>query len=370
MLRKILLLCVACFIMCGCISCKNEDLDNVNVQEIYFDNIETLICSQSNPNYDLILEQVEAILKQNSVTPTIGVFEHEPEITLVCENGVVYEITRAISDANITYIGGDETEETYISFCCIRKMEDGEKTFFAYYEQTKAVETLFGLKADAIAYEYTSGTINSVIGVVVGINLKGNYTEYVIDSTEYGRVWLTVDDTDCAIVGDTVSYEVTSVDSDSGWYYGTIDNLTENDVTQTTAEYITVFDYEYSIMVVPKEPEMLDVAMGRVETEDDAEYFDFILSLYDDRLPENVIQELDEKYDETFFQEHILLYYGMEVKDVEVTAVVWQKWIGGENEVYIKELTGVKVPENEHRILLIEVPREDWNGHDFSGYVY
>ena len=372
MLKKIVFVSIVCFLLCGCTSSEKYQIGNanVNVQSIYFNDTETLVCSQSNPNYALILEQIEMISQQNSVIPEMGVFVHEPDITLVCDNGVTFELSWASSDAIIEYIEGDETRETYTSFYYIRRLEDGVQKSFSYYEETDAVGTLCQLKADAISHEYTSGTIAMVTGVVINTFSRDKYTECVIDSVEYDRIWLYVEDADGVIAGDTVSYEVTSVDSDTGRYYGTVDNLTDNDVTQTSADYITSLPFEYSIMTVPKEPEMLDVSRGRVETEDDAEYFDFILSLYDDRLPSEVLQELDEKYDETFFQDHFLLYYGMGVTEVEVTAVVQQEWLGGDNEVYIKELTDESVPENEHRIIWIEVPREGWNGYSFYGYEY
>lgn len=371
MSKKVFWIVAMCLLLCGCASGDKYKIGSVpvNVQEIYFDDTETLVCSQDSPYYTQILEEIEYFSGQKSVVPDMGVFVHDPDVTIVADNGDIYEIGVAISDAIIEYTHGDETTETYYSFYYVRRVENGKKKSFKYYEHEEEGLMLLGIKADAIAYEYTSGAIGTVQGVVIGIFQKENYTEYVIDSEEYSRVWINSEDAEVAIEGDMVKYTVTSVD-DNGNYYGTIENLTGNDMSQISDDYITNLSFEYYIMTVPREPDMLDVSRTKVSTEKTKEHFDFTLSLYEDRLPNEVLRDLKTKYNEAFFEEHFLLYYGMDVTNVEITAVVQQEWVGGENEVYIKELTDEEVLENEHRIVWIEVSRDGWNGYDFSAYRY
>lgn len=372
MVKKIVLLITVCLLLCGCASTEKYKIGNasVNVQGIYFDDTETLVCNLDNPYYTQILEEIETFSGQKPAPPDMGVFVHDPDVTIIASNDYVYEIGVAISDPIIEYTNGDETTETYFTYYYVRQLKSGVKQSFTYYECGEDGVPLLGIKADAIAYEYTSDKIGTVQGVVIGIFEKSNYTECVIDSPEYDRIWLYVEDSDYVIVGDTVQYTVTSIDEDNGRYYGTIENMTNNDMSQTSDEYITDLSFEYYIMTVPREPDMLDVSRTQVSTETSKEDFDFTLSLYEDRLPKEVLHELKLKYDEAFFEDHFLLYYGMEVTDVEITAVVQQNWLGGENEVYIKRLTDEEVSQEEHRIVWIEVSRDEWNGYSFYGYRY
>ena len=94
------------------------------------------------------------------------------------------------------------------------------------------------------------------------------------------------------------------------------------------------------------------------------------MSLNDDRLPGNILRELDQKYDEEFFEDHFLLHYGMRVTEAEVTAVVQQEWLGGDNYVYIKKLTDEEVPDTELKIIWIEVEKDRWDECGFDPYVY
>ena len=371
MFKKIFFIMLICVLLCGCTPTEKYKIEGalVNVQEIYFDNIETNKCSQDSPYYTQILEQTEYISGQEPVQPEMYVFVHDPDITLVATNDIIYEIGSAVPEAESSPDGGGGSEDTYREFLYIRKLKAGQSVDFTYYDRNEEAVELFRMQVEAIGYEFTSGAISEATGVVIGIYEEKDGISCVIDSTEYGWIHIYVTDTDNVIIGDMVMFDITSVDEDRD-YHGTVDNLTDNDVAQAAEEYVTSLPFEYYIMTVPKEPEMNDVSAWRVSTDDDKEYFDFVLSLYDDRLPGSVLRELDQKYDEAFFEDHFLLHYSLNVTEAEITAVVQREWLGGGNYVYIKELTDEEVPDTEHRIVWIEVEKDSWNGYEFDPYVY
>lgn len=370
-LKKLVFVLILCLLLCGCTSCERYKISdtNINVQSIYFQDTETLVCSKDSPYFVQILEQLEHISGQNSVQPEMHVFVHDPDITLVASNDVIYEIGSAVSDLGIRPEGYGYSDDTYREFLYIRKLESGQVADFTYYDRDDEAIKLYHIQEEAIGYEYTSGVISGATGVITGIYEENDNTRCHIDSAEFGSIGIYVTDTDNVIIGDMVMYDVTFVDEDRD-YHGTIENLTDNDVTQTAEDYITSLSFEYYIMTVPKESEMNDVSRWRVSMDDTEEDFDFILSLYDDRLPEEILSELDQKYDEAFFEDHFLLHYGMSVTEAEVTAVVRQEWLGGRNYVYIKELTDEEVSNMEHRIIWIEVEKDCWNGCGFDPYEY
>ena len=372
MIKKVVIVLMFCLLLCGCTPVVKYKIEgaNVNVQSIYFKDIETLVCSKDSPYFTQILEQIEDISGQRPVNPEMHVFVHDPDITLVATNDVTYEIGSAVPDLGPVPDGDGYSGDTYQEFIYIRKLKAGNAVNFTYYDRDEEAIELFRLQDEAIGYEFTSGAISDATGVVIGIHEEKKGTRCVVDSTEYGRLHIYVEDADNVIEGDMVKFNITSVDEDRD-YYGIIENLTDNDVTQTKEEYLTSLNFEYYIMTVPKDPEMNDVSQGRISMVDKTEEdLDFTLSLYDDRLPGNILRELDQKYDEEFFEDHFLLHYGMRVTEAEVTAVAQREWLGGGNYVYIKELTDEEVPDTEHRIIWIEVEKDRWDECGFDPYVY
>lgn len=372
MIKKVVIVLMFCLLLCGCTPAVKYKIEgaNVNVQSIYFKDIETLVCSKDSPYFTQILEQIEDISGQRPVNPEMHVFVHDPDITLVATNDVTYEIGSAVPDLGPVPDGDGYSGDTYQEFIYIRKLKAGNAVNFTYYDGDEEAIELFRLQDEAIGYEFTSGAISDATGVVIGIHEEKKGTRCVVDSTEYGRLHIYVEDADNVIEGDMVKFNITSVDEDRD-YYGIIENLTDNDVTQTKEEYLTSLNFEYYIMTVPKDPEMNDVSQGRISMVDKTEEdLDFTLSLNDDSLPGNILRELDQKYDEEFFEDHFLLHYGMRVTEAEVTAVVQQEWLGGDNYVYIKKLTDEEVPDTELKIIWIEVEKDRWDECGFYPYVY
>lgn len=376
MIKKVVIVLMFCLLLCGCTPAVKYKIEgaNVNVQSIYFQDTETLVCSKDSPYFTQILEQIEDVSGQRPVNPEMHVFVHDPDITLVATNDVTYEIGSAVTEATPTpdsdgYSGDRYSGDTYQEFLYIRKLKAGNAVDFTYYDRDEEAIELFRLQDEAIGYEFTSGKITDATGVVIRIFEEKKGTRCVVDSTEYGWLHIYVEDSDNVIEGDMVKFNITSVDEDRD-YHGTIENLTDNDVTQTAEEYLTSLNFEYYIMTVPKEPEMYGVSLGDVSMDENEEDLDFTLSLYDDRLPGNILRELDQKYDEEFFEDHFLLHYGMRVTEAEVTAVVQQEWLGGDDYVYIKKLTDEEVPDTELKIIWIEVEKDRWDECGFYPYVY
>ena len=162
-------------------------------------------------------------------------------------NDVTYEIGSAVPEAIPSPDGDGYSGDTYQEFLYIRKLKAGNAVNFTYYDRDEEAIELFRLQDEAIGYEFTSGTISEATGVVIGIFEERKGTRCVVDSMEYGWLHIYVEGTDNVIIGDMVMFDITSVDEDRD-YHGTIDNLTDNDVTQTAEQYITALPFEYYIM--------------------------------------------------------------------------------------------------------------------------
>ena len=101
MIKKVVIVLMFCLLLCGCTPAVKYKIEgaNVNVQSIYFQDTETLVCSKDSPYFTQILEQIEEISGQRPVDPEMYVFVHDPDITLVATNDVTYEIGSAAPEA-------------------------------------------------------------------------------------------------------------------------------------------------------------------------------------------------------------------------------------------------------------------------------
>ena len=123
MIKKVVIVLMFCLLLCGCAPAVKYKIEgaNVNVQSIYFQDTETLVCSKDSPYFTQILEQIEDISGQRPVNPEMHVFVHDPDITLVATNDVTYEIGSAVPELGPVPDGDGYSGDTYQEFIYIRK---------------------------------------------------------------------------------------------------------------------------------------------------------------------------------------------------------------------------------------------------------
>lgn len=367
----IVFVCSLLCILCACSGKENAEKYNIcnkkiRIADMYFNNAESLNCSEDNPYREQILSKIEFISQKETREPTE--FDFEPEITLIAANGFVFELSDSVTAYSYPDAEGAEAENQDDEAYYIRMIRNDETQTF-YFERDDDVIELGRLVNDAVSYEYDN--LGTITGVIRHINEEDKCC-YIV-SSEYGDLYVAANDFDNAIVGDTVEvslHEKTESADISADCEGTIQNLTNNDITATSGEYLTTLEFSYDILSYEGDFENNMFRTDRFELEYDKEDFDFLMELCEDCLPADVIQHLKEKYDSSFFENNILLYCGLDVPDVEVTAVAQTNWAGGGNMIYVRQNSNQEAPSLQYYILWVEVSKKDWNENDFSLYLF
>ncbi len=386
MKKLILFLGLLCLLLGGCSQTEQDSVQETNnseksknyeicgkkvkVQEIYFKNEKGFQCSDENPFLEELLTQVELISKKEQAEPIE--YEFDPEITLVCNK----EITFELSDGTTTYaypaVEGITYENRDKWAYYIRVLKDEKVGKIFYFEVDEDVQHLRKLIQEAIQYEYDNAPKEGVEAVVVSAWNNSISRGCWVRSEEYGLVTLNPENLDHIIVGDTIRYRLLDESESGGKYNAELENLTQNDLSASKQSYIKVLPYSYEVISYEKKDYGI-FRTDRLELEYNYDDWHFVLGLANDQIPMNIYQELLEKYNIEFFESNILLYCGLESTEVEVKAATQpmkneDMYYG--NIISVKELTQDPVPEDKVYMLFISIPRDEWNGQTFDLYLY
>ena len=194
----------------------------------------------------------------------------------------------------------------------------------------------------------------------------------MVRSEEYGLVTLNPENLDHIIVGDTIRYRLLDESESGGKYNAELENLTQNDLSASKQSYIKILPYSYEVIPYKKKTDKSTFRTDRLELEYDYNDWHFVLGLINDEIPMNIYKELLEKYDVEFFEKNILMYCGLKSTGVEVTAATqpMEKDMYYSNVISVKELTQEQIPEDEEYILVVSIPKDEWNGKTFDLYLY
>lgn len=386
MKKLIILLGFLCLLLSGCGQTEQDSVqetktlskskkyeicgEKVKVQEIYFKNEKGFQCSDENPYLDELLTQVELISKKEQVEPIE--YEFDPEITLVCNKGLMFEL----SDGTTTYaypaVEGMEYEnkDKWAYYIRVLKDEKFEKIF--YFEVDEDVQQLRQLIQEAIQFEYDNAPKEGIEAVVVSARNDSISKYCAVRSEEYGEITLFAEDFDHIIVGDTVRYRLLDESESNGNINAEIENLTQNDLSASKQSYIKVLPYSYEVISYKKKTDSRTFRTDRLELEYDYNDWHFVLGLISDEIPMDIYQELWDKYDVDFFEKNILMYCGLKSTEVEVTAATQptDEDTYYPNVISVKELTQEQIPKDQEYMLVVTIPRDEWNGDSFDLYLY
>ena len=250
-------------------------------------------------------------------------------------------------------------------------LKKGKQKEIRYFEMDEAVVRLRELMNEAIQFEYENASEDGVEAVVVSVADDLNGKRCTVKSKEFGSLTLFVEDLDHVIMGDTVRYKLLE-DDEFGRATAEIVNLTKNDLSASEQKEFQVLSYSSEIISFQKQREGKTFRTDRFELEYTYNGWHFILGLLSDSLPSEVYSELLEKYNIEFFEENIIMYCGLDYPEVQIAAVVQplDEESYYDNEVSVKKLTDETLGEDEERILLISVPKSEWNGKSFDLYLY
>lgn len=385
MKKALIMFCLFSLLLCGCsanaseTTGKSEKQTNrkkyeicdqkVKVREIYFNDEKEFRCSEDNPYRDEILLQVELISEKEEIEPTE--YEHDPELTIVASEDYSFELSIGVTAYAYPAVEGGQYENRDRSSYYIRVLKKGKQKEICYFEMDEDVVRLRELMNEAIQFEYENASEDGVEAVVVSVADDLNGKRCTVKSKEFGSLTLFVEDLDHVIMGDTVRYKLLE-DDEFGRATAEIVNLTKNDLSASEQKEFQVLSYSSEIISFQKQREGKTFRTDRFELEYTYNGWHFILGLLDDSLPSEVYSELLEKYNIEFFEENIIMYCGLDYPEVQIAAVVQplDEESYYDNEVSVKKLTDETLGEDVERILLISVPKSEWNGKSFDLYLY
>jgi len=385
MKKSLSILCLFSLLLCGCsgnvseaagkakLQAKNERYEicgqKVKVREIYFNDEKGFQCSNDNPYRDDILMQVERISEKEQIEPTE--FEHDPELTVVASKELIFELSSGVTAYAYPQVEGVYYENRDRSSYYIRMLKNGEQKNLFYYEMDEDVVRLRELMEDAKQFEYGKVSEDGVEAVVVSVSDDLNGKRCTVRSEAFGSLTLFVEDLDHVIVGDTVRYKLLE-NFDPVGVTAQIINLTKNDLKASEQKEFQVLPYSSEVISYQMKLDRKEFRTDRFEMETTYDDWKFILWLYAEALPTEVYEELLETYDVEFFEENVVMYCGLDFREVEVIAVTQplDEESYYDNVVSIKKLTDEKIPENEEQLLLITIPKAEWNGKYFDLYLY
>lgn len=385
MKKSLTVLCLFSLLLCGCSANTSETEsktkqqekkrkyeicgEKVKVREIYFDDEEDFRCSADNPCWDDILVQVEQISEKEEIQPTE--FEHDPELTVVASEDFIFELSSGVTSYAYPAVEGGSYENRDRASYYIRVLKKGKEKDTYHFEMDEDVVRLRELVQNAIQFEYEKTSEDGVEAVVVSVADDLNGKRCTVRSKEFGSLTLFVEDLDHVIVGDTVRYKLLE-DFDSVSATAEIVNLTKNDLSVSAQKEFQVLPYSYEVLSYEMTRDGIPLRADRLELEYTYNDWHFILGLLDEELPLDVYSELLETYNVDFFEENIVMYCGLASPEVEVVAVVQplDEENYYENVVSVKKLKDKAESEGEGHMLVIAVPKEEWNGKSFDLYLY
>lgn len=378
--RAILLLAVLSLMLAGCgwdsseesqIKNKKYKICNrkVKVQEIYFNNEKGFRCSADNPYWDELLTQIQLVSGKEQVEPTS--YEADPEITVVTSEGLTFELSDGTTSYAYPAVVGYNHEDKIRKAYYIRELSEGKTESIFYFDVDEDVHYLRELMQRAQMFEYDKAPAEGIEAVVVRAQNDNISRNCMVRSESYGEITLFPEDLDHIIVGDTVRYKLLDETESTGSINAKIENLTQNDLSASEQSYIKALSYNYEVLHY-KKTGIGALRTGRLELESTYNDWHFILDLLSDKLPTDVYQQLLEKYNADFFENHIILYCGLRKTKVEVIAATQaaDEDTYYPNVISVKELTQQQVPQDEEYMLLVAVPKEEWNGNSFDLYLY
>lgn len=346
--------------------------NKVIIESIYFNNAEWLTCNEDNPYREQLLFELESLCQKETRTPTE--FEHDPEITIIASDGTIYEMSSGATHYEYPETTDSEYETKDESSYYIRVKKDNQPETIEYYEWDDAIP-LRKVMFDAIYYAYQQlGSMQGIVtGIYEGYDANNESFRCAIETFQYGYILAEVDTLDNAIIGDTVELTLYNEDRDniSTDCRGTIRNITQNDITKTSSEWITQQSFYYNIVTFDSSADPLKFDKQRIELI--MEYDDLIFQTTfweDDDVPQNVIEDLKKQYNEEFFKNNMLAFCGIEVLDVEVTAVAQSELFPFGNIIYVKKKTSELVPAGTHKLLFVEISKDNWNDTCYDLYLY
>ncbi len=344
----------------------------VAIDNIYFNNAEGLACNEDNPYREQLLLELESLCQKKTRTPTE--FEHEPEITIIASDGTIYEMSAGATHYEYPEAMDSEYENKDESSYYIRVKKDNQPETIEYYEWDDAIP-LRKVMFDAIYYAYQQiGNMQGIVtGIYEGYDKNNESFRCAIETFQYGYILAEVDTLDNAIVGDTVELILYNEDREniSADCRGTIRNITQNNITKTSSERITQQSFNYNIVTFDSLADPSQFDKQRIELI--MEYDDLIFQTTfweDGDVPQNVIKELKKQYNEDFFENNMLAFCGIEVTDVEVTAVAQSELFPFGNNIYVRKKTSETVPTGTHKLLFVEISKEKWNDTCYNLYLY
>lgn len=386
MKKLIILLGFLCLLLSGC-SQKEQDSvqetksltkskkyeicgEKVKVQEIYFKNEKGFKCSNENPYLEELLTQMELISKKEQAEPIE--YEFDPEITLVCNKEITFELSDGTTTYDYPAVEGIEYENRDKWAYYIRVLKDERFENIFYFEVDEDVQQLRKLIQEAIQFEYDNAPKEGIEAVVVSARNDSISKYCTVRSEEYGEFTLFAEDFDHIIVGDTVRYRLLDESESGGKYNAELENLTQNDLSASKQSYIKVLPYNYEVISYKKRKDSGTFRTDRLELEYDYNDWHFLLGLISDEIPMDIYQELWNEYNVEFFEKNILMYCGLKSTEVEVTAATqpMDEDMYYFNVISVKELTQEQVPKDEEYMLVITIPRDEWNGDSFDLYLY
>lgn len=386
MKKLIILLGFLCLLLSGCSQTKQDSVqetktsekskkyeicgERVKVQDIYFKNEKGFICSDENPYLDELLTQVELISKKEQVEPIE--YEFDPEITLVCNKEITFEISDGTTAYAYPAVEGMEYENRDEWAYYIRVLKDEKFENIFYFEVDEDVQQLRKLIQEAIQFEYENAPKEGIEAVVVSAR-NDSISKYCwVRSEEYGEITLYAEDFDHIIVGDTVRYRLLDESESNGNFNAEIENISQNDLSASKQSYIQVLPYSYEVISYKKKTDSGAFRTDRLELESNYNDWHFLLGLISDEIPMDIYRELLDKYNVEFFEKNILMYCGLKSTEVEVTAATqpMDEDTYYHNVISVKELTQEQVPKDQEYMLVVAIPRDEWNGRTFDLYLY
>ncbi len=325
--------------------------------EMYLNDAPFLTVSDTNPYRQDIIAGLNTI----SSKPEAGSEEfcHTPELTVVDKKGNKFEYGLAVTSYSVPDVEGAAGSPDTVAFY-ERSYDKLGNAKVKYYTPDNDIDKLRESIRNAVPYEYKR--IGSFEGVVTYIR-DGGISLY---SEKYGYIPICTDDAKNAVVGDTIQANYVG-ESDtktfSAMFKADINNITQGDVTKTSPAYLTPLPFEYETFAFENADKLVN---GYPEVITDRDELDTLLWLYgrSDKMPQDVINKINNKYNNDYFTKNILLFVSSQNSDVEVKAAVMAKWTGDPDILYIKD-----GKDNNPALIAVSVERMNWDEEVFEKYI-
>ena len=337
----------------------SEDYAGVSYPRYILNDTASLELSADAPNRKRIEELLAAFDSKPKASQ--NEFDHTPVLTVIEADGTKHEYGDSVTSYPQPDYEGAPSVPDDVSYYERTTAADGSVTT-RYFEADADVGEFRKLIREAVNYEYEK--LGNITGAVYFKSGQGDKTNVCIYSEDYGYMSALCDDADNVVVGDTAEIQLLPADDkNNSQMRGMVTNITQNDVTKTSALYLDSLSFDYEVLTCKG-----DKSFGnRLEMCIDKEELDFILDLNADKIPKDTLSYIKNKYDSAFFNENVLMYCNTESKG-SVTAAVHAKWVGEPNIVYFKQ--GEPAPSGMQEILLVSIPKSEWDERVFEFVKY